>query len=89
MTDEEKLALCGNTLGLFCDDHFYNGHNDLGIKKCWSLENARLVKRNIYPSLDSREPVVMETLHCFRPQYNLKRKWVKKAGLGGEKSETD
>ena len=28
-----------------CDDDFYNGSNPLGIKECWSLEDAKVVTR--------------------------------------------
>lgn len=28
-----------------CRDNFYNGHNPLGVKRCWLLDNARLVRR--------------------------------------------
>lgn len=28
-----------------CNNDFYNGNNELGIKRCWSLDEARLVTR--------------------------------------------
>ena len=28
-----------------CRDDFYNGQNNLGIKECWSLKNAKVVTR--------------------------------------------
>lgn len=28
-----------------CRDDFYNDHNDIGVKKCWSLEFAEEVTR--------------------------------------------
>jgi hypothetical protein len=28
-----------------CHNDFYNGNNDLGVKRCWSLDKARLCKR--------------------------------------------
>lgn len=28
-----------------CRDDFYNGNNGLGVKQCWSLKSARVVKR--------------------------------------------
>lgn len=28
-----------------CRDNFYNGHNQLGVKRCWLLDKARLVRR--------------------------------------------
>ena len=28
-----------------CANDFYNGNNNLGVKKCWSLKNAKLVWR--------------------------------------------
>ena len=38
MTEREKLALCSG-----CRNDFYNGHNDLGVKRCWNLESAKPV----------------------------------------------
>lgn len=46
MTDQEtpdteaKLALCRG-----CRDDFYNGHNELGVQRCWSLKSATVVER--------------------------------------------
>ena len=28
-----------------CRNDFYNGQNDLGVKKCWSFKGARVVTR--------------------------------------------
>lgn len=28
-----------------CRNNFYNGNNDIGVKQCWSLEDAKLVRR--------------------------------------------
>jgi len=28
-----------------CRDNFYNGNNDMGIKQCWCMEGATLVKK--------------------------------------------
>jgi hypothetical protein len=28
-----------------CRNNFYNGNNDLGVSKCWSLANAKVVWR--------------------------------------------
>lgn len=28
-----------------CRNNFYNGNNNLGIKQCWSLKDAKLVSR--------------------------------------------
>lgn len=28
-----------------CRDDFYNDHNPLGVKRCWSLKDAKVVKR--------------------------------------------
>ena len=27
-----------------CKDDFYNGHNTLGVKECWSFKDAEIVK---------------------------------------------
>lgn len=28
-----------------CDNDFYNGHNELGVRQCWHLASARVVWR--------------------------------------------
>jgi len=28
-----------------CQDNFYNGNNDMGIKECWGFEHAKTVTR--------------------------------------------
>lgn len=28
-----------------CRDDFYNGRNPLGVKRCWALKDAKIVKR--------------------------------------------
>lgn len=28
-----------------CEDDFYNGKNELGVQKCWSLKSAKLMTR--------------------------------------------
>ncbi len=40
MADTEKLSLC-----IGCRQDYYNGKNDRGIKECWSLKRAKVVKR--------------------------------------------
>ncbi len=40
MTKSEKLKMCQG-----CRDNFYNGNNDLGVKECWALDSAKLIKR--------------------------------------------
>jgi hypothetical protein len=32
-----------------CKDNFYNGNNELGVKRCWMLADAEFVKRLIIP----------------------------------------
>jgi hypothetical protein len=40
LSKEEKQKHCSG-----CRQNFYNGNNPLGIKECWHLGTARLVKR--------------------------------------------
>lgn len=28
-----------------CHNNFYNGNNELGVRKCWSLDSAKMVKK--------------------------------------------
>lgn len=38
--DAKKLPLCRG-----CRDDFYNDRNDIGVKRCWLLDNAQIVER--------------------------------------------
>ncbi len=40
MSKDDKLKLCHG-----CRDDFYNDHNPLGVKQCWNLKTAKVVKR--------------------------------------------
>jgi hypothetical protein len=67
MTKREKLKHCTG-----CRDNFYNGHNDLGVSECWSLEKAKMVwKKEV--SINQRPPWNQKArrfLSCFhRPGY--------------------
>ena len=55
-----------------CTDDFYNGSNPYGIKECWNLETATLVKRKEV-HINQRPPwkqKPIQVLSCFkRSQY--------------------
>jgi len=38
MTEQQKLKRCAG-----CRNDFYNGNNPLKVKRCWSLDDARIV----------------------------------------------
>jgi hypothetical protein len=40
MPERKSTALCEG-----CHDNFYNGNNKLGVKECWSLKSAKVVRR--------------------------------------------
>ncbi len=40
LTKQEKRQYCSG-----CKENFYNGNNQLGVKECWNLKIAKLVKR--------------------------------------------
>ncbi len=44
MTKTNKLKRC-----LRCEQNFYNGNNELGIKECWHLGSAKLELRKEVP----------------------------------------
>ena len=59
----DKVRLCGG-----CNNDFYNSKNDLGIKRCWSLEKAKIVQRkevgiNDIPPWDHQP--VRTSLSCY------------------------
>ena len=42
-----------------CRDNFYNGNNDLGVKECWCLKDAKLVmKKEVH--IDQAPPLEPE-----------------------------
>jgi hypothetical protein len=51
-----------------CENNFYNGKNNLGIKECWSYKSVRIVKRKLVHynqvPLWTQEPI--KTLSCKR-----------------------
>ena len=63
LSEEEKLEHC---VGCHCD--FYNGKNDYAIKKCWSLDTAKLVmKKQVHR--DQRPPwtqAPIKVSDCYR-----------------------
>lgn len=40
LTKSERLKMCFG-----CRENFYNGNNNVGVKECWNLKSAKLVKR--------------------------------------------
>ena len=59
LTKEQKLVLCRG-----CRDNFYNGFNDIGVKECWHLKSAKLVKKKKVP-LDQRPPWKQEAIEVL------------------------
>lgn len=65
MTKTEKLKMCPD-----CNDDFYNGNNKMGIKECWGLDSAKLVKRQKIP-VNQTPPFTqapIPVLNCFSQQ---------------------
>ena len=59
--DQKREQFCGA-----CHNNFYNGHNNLGVTECWSLETAVIVQRK-FVHIDQRPPwnqVAERTLSC-------------------------
>lgn len=53
-----------------CIDDFYNGNNELGVAKCWSLKTATVVKMK-FVHIDQCPPWNQKaetTLSCHRRQ---------------------
>ena len=40
MSHDEKMKMCAG-----CRNDFYNDKNPLGVKKCWSFDDAKVVTR--------------------------------------------
>ena len=64
MTKQEKFKYC-----IGCENDFYNGHNPYGVKECWSLKDAKFVKRKKIP-VNLRPPYdhikLQKVLSCYR-----------------------
>jgi hypothetical protein len=65
--NEDKLRHCEG-----CNDDFYNGHNNLGIQRCWHLDKAKLlIKKEV--SIHAIPPWTnepREVLSCYtRPGF--------------------
>jgi hypothetical protein len=53
-----------------CRNDFYNGNNSLGVKRCWSLDTAKLVTRIVIgiwqnPPYDTKD--TRKVLNCYSP----------------------
>jgi hypothetical protein len=61
-TRERKLSKC-----IGCENNFYNGNNTYGVKECWSLDTATIVKKKKVHIDDvppwTQEPI--EVLSCY------------------------
>ena len=52
-----------------CHDNFYNGHNSIGVKECWSLKKAKMVRRFKQPWWEPwpfQSTVGVQTYDCHR-----------------------
>lgn len=67
MSKKSKKQYCKG-----CKDNFYNGNNPYGIKECWNLKDAKVVKRKEV-HINQRPPwkqKAIKVLDCYsRPQY--------------------
>jgi hypothetical protein len=59
MTKAEKLRRC-----VGCRDDFYNGKNPMGIKECWCLKTAKLVRKKAV-HVDQRPPWTQKAQWLF------------------------
>lgn len=59
LSREEKLKYCTG-----CHNDFYNGKNNMGIKECWCLKDAKLVKKRKV-SMSQRPPWNQEPINVL------------------------
>lgn len=55
-----------------CHQNFYNGHNNFGIKECWSFRSAKVVKKKFVHKnhVPPWNHAAETTLSCFqKPDY--------------------
>lgn len=63
MDERKKLQYCKG-----CRENFYNGNNDLGIRRCWHLKDAKVVWRkevSIYQKPPWKQKAI-KVLDCYR-----------------------
>ncbi len=76
MARKMRLSDCAG-----CRNDFYNGNNELGVKRCWSFDDAKLVKKKEV-HIDQRPPwtqrarLLPDCYHKERRVYvSPERKW--------------
>ena len=51
-----------------CEDNFYNDNNNYGIKKCWCLDDAKLIERKQVGINDvppwNQQPIIIP--NCYK-----------------------
>lgn len=58
-----------------CEDNFYNGFNNIGVKECWHLKDAKQEFYKLIP-VDMRPPYTMLE-HQKLPTCYRKKRYVK------------
>jgi hypothetical protein len=80
ITKEYKTKYSNSQKKKFCSRCYYDRYNYPGTcerpgidapvtsKQCWSLNNARVVKKEVYLSSYQTKPSNIKTLSCFMPK---------------------
>jgi hypothetical protein len=50
-----------------CRNHFYNGHNDVGVQECMFLAEWPIGWIDVYFSIHQRKPTRVRTMSCLTP----------------------
>jgi len=61
---KKEKSLCA---GCRCD--FYNDHNGIGVKECMHYKSAKVIKKDVYLTKNSKKPTTVTVLQCFSMQY--------------------
>ncbi len=62
-----------------CEDNFYNGNNQLGVKECWLLKKAKLVNKiriGHWENPPYKNKKVIKKANCFHERGNNRTHYV-------------
>ena len=70
-----------------CDNNFYNGNNELGVKECWSFKDAKLVKRisiGHWENPPYKDKTVRTIPSCYHERGNNRQHYLSPEKIGSD-----
>ena len=66
---KKSKDLCSGCRNMFYNDKYRNTKNISGTKGCWSYKTSKVVRGNVYYSLNQVIPNVKWKLNCYMRKY--------------------